>query len=222
MVSGNRGGFRDARHPLTRRLRSLGASIAAAFLPFGSCTYLQQRLDDLHDSVLYRWHEGAFGLAVEAKLGPLEAGLGGWYADWGWGKDTWWQQPGYVLTNHGTGVPFTTLSPLIYDASWTRVFATSSSGSHPTAPDQFDDVRSWVGISDVFDLDDTMPFQLSTRQRIADAFGIEVGVVPLVTGLRVGFNAAEFADFVLGLVGIDVLGDDGRPRPPSLPFVPVK
>ncbi|HEX6813965.1 MAG TPA: hypothetical protein VF384_20245 [Planctomycetota bacterium] len=206
---------------MTLRLPSLRCCAALACLPFASCSYLHQRLDDLHDCVLYRWHESAFGLAVEAKLGPVEAALGGWYADWGWGKDTWWQQPGYVLTNHGTGVPFTTLSPLIYDAPWTRALATSAWGNNPAAPDQFDDVRSWMGVSDMADFDDGLPFRLSTQQRIADAFGIEVGVVPVIAGLRVGFNAAEFADFVLGLVGIDVLGDDGRPRPPSLPYVPV-
>jgi len=222
MVPGKSGGTRDARDLSTPRRSFLRASIAAALLPFGACTYVQQRLDDLHDCVLYRWHQDAFGVAVEAKLGPLEAALGGWYADWGWGKDTWWQQPGYVLTNHGTGVPFTTLSPLLYDASWTRVFATGSAGNNPNAPDQFDDVRSWVGISDVFDLDDELPFELTTRQRIVDAFGVEVGVVPLICGLHVGFNVAELADFVLGLVGIDVLGDDGHARQPTLPFLPAK
>src|SRR4030095_9255051 len=105
MVAGKPGGPRDPRDLSTPRRSFLRASIAAALLPFGACTYVQQRLDDLHDCVLYRWHQDAFGVAVEAKLGPLEAALGGWYADWGWGKDTWWQQPGYGLTNHRTRVP---------------------------------------------------------------------------------------------------------------------
>jgi hypothetical protein len=34
------------------------------------------RADDLHDSVLYRWHDGALG-------GPLDAALGAWIADTG-------------------------------------------------------------------------------------------------------------------------------------------
>ncbi|MEO6595492.1 MAG: hypothetical protein ABIP94_12130 [Planctomycetota bacterium] len=189
-------------------------------LPLGSCTYLGQRLDDLGDCFLYRWHQNALGVAVEAKVGPFEAAVGGWYADWGWGKDTWWQQPGYVLTNHGTGIPFTTLGPIGYGQSWSRFFATSSGGNHPGAPDAFDDVRSWFGISDIFDLDDGVPFSLSPQRRVSDAFGIEVGVVPLFVGLRVGFNVAEFADLLLGFVGIDVFGDDGRVRPPTLPFIP--
>ncbi len=193
---------------------------AIVLLPFAACAYLHDRLTDLDDCFLYRWHQEALGVAIEAKLGPFAAVVGGWYADWGWGKDTWWQQPGYTLTNHGTGVPFTTLSPIAYGTSWSRVFATGTGGNHPGAPDAFDDVHSWVFFSDVFDLDDESPFRLTPRQRIVDAFGIEIGIVPVFVGLHVGFNVAEFADFLLGCVGIDVLADDGRPRPPTLPFLP--
>lgn len=204
---------------MTPRSVQLGA--AAALLPLGSCAWLDERMVDLHDSVLYRWHESALGVAATAKAGPLELALGGWYAEWGWGKDTWWQQPGHVLTNHGTGVPILQLGPLAYGQSWSRFLATSSWGDHPAAPEGFDDVRAWLVVGDVFDLDDQLPFRLSARQRFADLFGVEVGVVPLFVGLHVGFNVVEFADFVLGFAGIDVMGDDGVPRPPTRPFVPV-
>src|SRR5690606_3019783 len=73
--------------------RSVQLGAAAALLPLGSCAWLDERMVDLHDSVLYRWHESALGVAATAKAGPLELALGGWYAEWGWGKDTWWQQP---------------------------------------------------------------------------------------------------------------------------------
>lgn len=126
-----------------------------------------------------------------------------------------------MLTNHGTGVPFTTLAPLIYDASLSRALATGSWGNCPQQPRAFDDVRSWLLISDVFDLDDNSPFELNTKHRIVDLFGVEVGIVPLFTGLHVGFNVAEFADALLGFVGIDIFGDDGVPRPATLPFVPL-
>lgn len=195
------------------------ASVAVTLL-LTSCSYLDSRLTDLHDCFLYRWHESALGVAATGKLGPLEASVGGWYAEWGIGKDTWWQRPGYTLACSGTGVPLTTLGPLAYGQSWTRVLATSSSGNHPGSPEAFDDARSWLFVSDVFDLDDGLPFELTPRQRLSDAFGIEVGVVPLVVSLHVGFNIAEFADFVLGFVGIDVLADDGVPRPPTMPYVP--
>ncbi len=201
--------------------RPAGCAAAATALLLGSCSYLDQRLTDLHDCFLYRWHEDALGLAAVAKLGPAEVALGGWYGEWGWGKDTWWQQPGYVLTCHGTGVPFTTLGPLAYGQSWSRLLATSSGGNHPGSPEAFDDVRSWLGISDVFDFDDGLPFRLTPQQRIADLFGVEVGVAPLFVSLHVGFNVAEFTDFVLGFVGIDIFADDGVPRPPTVPFLPV-
>lgn len=204
-----------------RSARCRGGALLAALL-CGGCSYLDARLLDLHDCVLYRWHQDALGIAAVAKLGPLELAAGGWYGEWGWGKDTWWQQPGYVLTCHGTGVPLTTLGPLAYDQSWSRLLATSTSGNHPGDPHAFDDARAWLGLGDVFDLDDGLPFRLSPQQRIADLFGVEVGVVPLFVSAHVGFNAAEFVDFVLGFVFVDLLADDGVPRPPTLPYVPTE
>jgi hypothetical protein len=186
----------------------------------GGCSYLQHRLDDLHDCVLYRWHTDAFGVAVEAKLGPIDAALGGWYAEYGYGKDTFWQRPGYVLTNSGVGVPFTTLGPFAYGTPWTHVLATSALGNHPAAPDAFTDVRGWLGVHDVFDLDDASPFRLQPKHRVAELFGIEVGAVPLFWGARIGVNVAEFADALLGFVGLDVFGDDGVRRPPTMPALP--
>jgi hypothetical protein len=199
-----------------------GCRGAAAAIPLllASCSYFDHRLTDLHDCCLYRWHEDALGIAAVARLGPAELALGGWQADWGWGKDTWWQQPGHVLTTHGTGVPLTTLGPLVYGQSWHQALVTSAGGNHPDAPDAFVDARSWLGVADVLDLDDGLPFRPSPRQRLADLFGIEVGVVPLLCSLHVGVNVAECADFVLGWLGIDVLGDDGVPRPPTLPYLP--
>ncbi|MBL9079667.1 MAG: hypothetical protein JNL08_19340 [Planctomycetes bacterium] len=192
----------------------------AAVLLWAGCSYLDQRVTDLQDSVLWRWHQDALGVAATAKVGPLELTAGGWYAEWGSGKDTWWQTPGHVMTNHGTGVPLTTIGPLAYGQSWARLLATSTAGNHPGAPDAFDDARSWLLVQDVFDLDDAAPFAPNPRQRIADLFGLEVGAVPLLFGLHLGFNVVEFADFVLGFVWIDVMGDDGVRRPPTLPFVP--
>ncbi|MFY9345621.1 MAG: hypothetical protein WAT39_24230 [Planctomycetota bacterium] len=195
--------------------------LPALLLPLlGGCSYFEQRLADLGDTVLWRWHDNALGVAVDAKVGPLAACLGGWYADFGQGKDTFWQAPGHVLTNHGTGVPFTTLSPLFYGTRWSRFLATSSAGNHPADPNAFDDTTSWLLLSDVFDLDDQSPFVLTPERRISDLFGIEVGVVPVFVSLHVGFNLYEFADALLGFVLLDIGGDDGVPRPPTLPFVP--
>ncbi len=189
-------------------------------LPFAACSYVDQRLADLHDCVLYRWNTDALGVAVEARLGPLDVAVGGWYAEYGWGKDTFWQRPGFVMTNAGLGVPLTTIGPIAYGEPWSRALATSALGNHPGAPDAFTDVRSWLGVSDVFDLDDGSPFVLTPQRRVADLFGIEVGVVPVFWGARVGVNVAELADALLGFAGIDLLADDGVPRPPTMPYVP--
>lgn len=215
MNSGRRAGKK------VRHVKPFRRTLAALVLPpLAGCTYFEQRFTDFGDCVLWRWHQSALGVAAEAKVGPLDVGLGGWYADYGQGKDTWWQTPGFVLTNHGTGLPLTTISPITYGASWSNVFATRSSGNQPTAPTAYTDVNSWLGVSDVFDLDDNAPFLLSPARRVSDLFGVEVGVVPVFVGLRVGFNVAEFADALLGFVGIDLFADDGRPRPPTLPFQP--
>ncbi|MEZ6037242.1 MAG: hypothetical protein R3F29_07160 [Planctomycetota bacterium] len=184
------------------------------------CTYLDQRMADLHDAFVYRFHDDVLGVAADAKVGPLGLVVGGWYAAQpGWGKDSWWQRPGSTMTNHGTGVPFTTLGPLGYGQSWSRLFATGTSGNHPGEPQAFDDVTSWLLLTDTFDLDDNYPFQLTAGQRIVDLFGVEVGVAPLFWEVHVGFNAAEFVDFLLGMVLIDVFGDDGVPRPPTVHMV---
>jgi hypothetical protein len=201
--------------PLSRTFLAM-----TAVLPLTACSYFDARLTDLHDCFVYRWHSGALGFAVDARVGPVGGALGGWYADGGWGKDTWWQQPGYVLTNHGTGVPFTTLGPLAYGQSWSRFLATSSTGNHPADPRPFDDVRSWLFLTDVADVDDQSPFALTTAQRVVDLFGVEVGFAPLFVQLHLGFNIAEFFDFTLGIVGLDLFGDDAVVRPLTLPYIP--
>jgi len=119
------------------------------------------------------------------------------------------------------GVLQTTLGPLLWRAPLGQFLATSALGNHPADPQTFQDVRAYLGVSDVFDLDDRYPFALSPQRRIADLFGVEVGVVPVFVAARVGFNVAEFADFLLGFAFVDLLGDDGVKRPPTLPYLPV-
>ncbi|HEB54049.1 MAG TPA: hypothetical protein ENI87_12415 [bacterium] len=198
-------------------LRSLALLL---LLPLSACAWLDHRLVDLHDCFVYRWHPDALGFGADAKVGPLALAVGGWKAEWGEGKDTWWQRPGYTLTNHGTGVPFTTLGPIGYGQSWSRSLATGTTGNHVLAPDAYDDVTSWLLVSDVFDLDDQSPFALTPAQRVVDLFGIEVGIAPVFWQVHVGFNVAEFLDFTLGLVGLDIFGDDGVMRPPTVPALP--
>ena len=189
-------------------------------LPFGACRYVDARLTDLGDCFIYRWQSDAFGAGADVKIGPVAAVVGGWYSEYGYGKDTWWQKPGYTLTNHGTGIPFTTLVPIIYGQDISRLIVTGTTGDHVANPNGFDDVTSWLFIADVFDLDDGSPFALTPAQRVVDAFGVEVGLAPLFWQAHVGFNLAEFVDFTLGIFMIDIFGDDAVKRPPTLPFVP--
>ena len=189
-------------------------------LPFAACSYVDARLTDLGDCFVYRWQSDAFGVGADVKVGPVGVVVGGWYSEYGYGKDTWWQTPGYTLTNHGTGVPFTTLGPFGYGQDLSRLFATGTTGNHVADPNGYDDVTSWLLLSDVFDLDDGSPFALTPAQRFVDMFGVEVGVAPLFLQAHVGFNVAEFVDFTLGIFFIDIFGDDGVRRPPTLPYVP--
>jgi len=53
-------------------------------------------------------------------------------------------------------------------------------------------------------------------------FGVEIGVTPLFIGARIGFNVAEFADLLLGFFLLDIFGDDGARRHPTLPYVPAQ
>ena len=169
-------------------------ALAVLLLPFGSCRYLDARLTDLGDCFIYRWQSDAFGVGADVKVGPVAAVVGGWYSDYGYGKDTWWQTPGYVMTR--------------------------TSGNHVADPKGYDDVTSWLLLSDVFDLDDQGPFALTPAQRVVDMFGVEVGVAPVFWQAHVGFNVAEFADFLLGWFLIDIFYDDAVKRPPTVPFVP--
>lgn len=49
---------------------------------------------------------------------------------------------------------------------------------------------------------------LTTKHKIIDQFGLEVGAFGGVVGTRVGFNPLEFVDFLLGFAGLDLLFDD--------------
>ena len=194
--------------------------LSCLLLSSTACTYVDQRLTDLSDCFVWRWHGTALGASAEAKVGPIAGALGGWYADGGVGKDTWWQRPGDTLTNHGYGVPITTIGPIAYGQSWSRFLVTGTSGNHVRAPGAFDDVTSWALVSDVFDLDGQAPFALTPAQKVVDLFGVEVGVTPVFVHAHVGVNFAEFLDFTIGLFGLDLFGDDRVKRPPTLPYIP--
>jgi len=201
-------------------MRLLATCCLLLFLPSAACRYVDARFQDLGDCFIYRWQTDAFGLAVDAKVGPLAAVVGGWYSEYGYGKDTWWQTPGYTLTNHGTGIPFTTLGPIAYGQDFSRALATGATGNHVLDPNAFDDVTSWLFVADVFDLDDNSPFALTPAQKAVDMFGVEVGLAPVFWQVHLGFNVAEFVDFTLGIFLIDIFGDDSVKRPPTLPYVP--
>ncbi len=52
----------------------------------------------------------------------------------------------------------------------------------------------------------------SPDRPLIDRFDLEFGAVVLL-GARVGFSPGQFLDFVLGLLGVDLAGDDPLPAP---------
>lgn len=63
-----------------------------------------------------------------------------------------------------------------------------------------------------------LPFMDEAHRDDALSFGeltdLEVGGSLLLVSGRVGINALEIVDFVLGFVGLDIAGDDPKPQPP--------
>ncbi len=54
--------------------------------------------------------------------------------------------------------------------------------------------------------------------RLLDSFTVEVGGTALVLSLRLGFSPGQFADFVVGLFGLDIAGDDKAPEKEPSPL----
>jgi hypothetical protein len=78
--------------------------------------------------------------------------------------------------------------------------------------DQSDDPRRFVDAGFVRSPDSPPKRRrrtgLTLKHKIIDQFGLEVGAFGGVVGTRVGFNPLEFADFLLGFLGLDLLFDD--------------
>ena len=60
------------------------------------------------------------------------------------------------------------------------------------------------------------------EERLEDYFWIEGGAAAVLLGVRIGFNPAEFADFLLGWTTLDIFGDDGRGKEEPEPEEPEK
>ena len=52
--------------------------LSCLLLSSTACTYVDQRLTDLSDCFVWRWHGTALGASAEAKVGPIAGALGGW------------------------------------------------------------------------------------------------------------------------------------------------
>ena len=52
---------------------------------------------------------------------------------------------------------------------------------------------------------------MSSKQKVVESLSFQAGAFVGIVGARLGFNVAEFGEFILGWFGLDILGDDVHP-----------
>ncbi len=179
----------------------------------GGCSYWTARLRDFDDCYLVSGHVGVLASA-DARVGPIDAGLGFAYA-LGFGKPTWWRwSPKFGDMNFGIGVIHFYGEP-----SRSQIIVNRGRISFACC--------TLFGVASMWSENGERNVAIgngphgaySYDQWVVDQFAIEAGVLAIV-GVRAGINLAEIADFALGWFGIDLirdLRDDDykRPRPPD-------
>ncbi|MHC4777033.1 MAG: hypothetical protein ACYTFG_00500 [Planctomycetota bacterium] len=165
------------------------------FLSSTGCTYLAERAHDWQDSWRVSVSAG-IGAKIHVQLGALGFGAGYWDGyEAGYFED---KGLGIFRTSFfGVPVPFNLPLMLLY--SWTLpqfIFT------------HRDRIEGWGANVGLFHL--TMRFYHKNRKPPkVSIWWFEVDVRFFV-GIRFGINIAEFADFLLGFFGIDIMGDDER------------
>jgi hypothetical protein len=172
--------------------------VVVAIPLFTGCAYLGARGNDLGDIVRLEGSVGA-GLQAHVNAGDLlHAGLGSsrrWTGGWAYGIVTGEKREEDHLP---LSLALTLINP---DASSLHALTL---GEGPDAPRHLCPIVAPASFE-------------SGRIRKPDMqfWNIEVGVMALVLGVEAGVNPAEFVDFLGGLVGFDLAGDDseeGRSR----------
>ncbi|MCU0722311.1 MAG: hypothetical protein MUC63_01610 [Planctomycetes bacterium] len=181
------------------------------------CSYLEARGKDFADC--WRLTVGlGIGASASVEVGPIGWGVGYWE---GYAVGVWGRQSPFAGAHQHLGIPFPLgliAGPLAMailpggegsDAFATMLFVATEIEN--VAPSGGEESEQWKRGQFLH----ANAFLDSERDGWADYFWIEAGARCLV-GVHAGFNPAEFLDFLLGWVGIDLCGDDEKP-PPELP-----
>lgn len=204
------------------------ALLSAAVLLLPGCLFLENRGDDFLDAFTCTLKAGA-GANANLKIGPLTYGIGYWegYEAGLHGED------GFTVTlNKVYSCPFPLNVPLGIPLLWALV----KTDRYP-----YPELK-WLGflftkfkeVRFVLDGEKRPIFKKSIYHYEIEyaarrplpvtgdpptflwkrIFAVEVDL-SLFLGLRLGFNAAELLDFVLGWFGVDLLADDRAPDEPA-------
>ena len=182
------------------RCSRLGIVLAAGF-SFGGCTYLENRANDLLDPFRF---DVAFtpGLHVDARATDFAAlGVGA--------------KGGVVVGLHGRfAVQYRTANVGVPPLMLGEVFRLEASPllGESQYDDDHDMVPSQFFVLPRMGVERPRPWSLERRGLHVADIGVNVAAV---VGAGVGFSPGEFADLLLGFVGIDIACDDvaGRPEP---------
>ncbi|MHC5040056.1 MAG: hypothetical protein ACYTHM_22340, partial [Planctomycetota bacterium] len=169
--------------------------ILAVVLLFSStgCRFLTERAHDWEDSFRVSVSAG-LGAKVHFQVGPLGFGAGYWDGyEVGFLED---QGMGVHRTSYfGLPIPFNFILTTIFEQEQPMFVFTHR-----------DKIKGWGSNVGLFHL--TMRFYEGNRKPPSvNFFWYEIDLRFFV-GFRFAINLAEFADFLLGFFGLDILGDD--------------
>ena len=162
-----------------------------AVLLLSGCAYFEPRGRDLGD--IFRL-EGSIGVGLQANATAgelLHLGIGSsrrWSGGWAYGMSTSERR---VEDHFPLSFVSSCLNPEITGLH------TLKSGGGPEHPQH----RCAAVAPGAFSSG-------TVRKPAMQYFNLEVGFMAVVLGVEAGFNPAELVDFVLGIFGLDIAGDD--------------
>ena len=175
---------------------------------FSGCSYLSNRGNDLSDLVSVGASAGGGVLirAVPTRFLTAEVGARKDETFYGWRRRHWhWVESSY-------GLLFSTFwGPRLGDELysmwvWTDLFKTSHTKLSLLEPGH---PESLLGIPREEWKYHLFLVTTADNARLIDAFDVQVDVSFLIGGFQLSVNLGQFADFFVGLVGLDLAGDDG-------------
>jgi hypothetical protein len=181
----------------------------------GCGSYFRDRIADLHESVLYDVQVGV-GLEADVRISLLDVGVGYSAGLLTWGKVDWWggAYP-EAFRELNCGPPVTFVAPIAATVMGPRALLVLPMTHAIQRVDRNSETDletcfAFLGVK----LPNGSPLSswhtpvAPARSGWIDAFGFEAGAFVGPVGMRAGLNLAELADFLTGVVGLDLLGDD--------------